>query len=397
MTGPAPAEWRRRARARTDDLDLAGLIAPGWRAAFEDTPRHVFVPVFEDSGGTTIDSRHSTWLDRVYTDDTLVTQHAAVPGAVGLAWPISSSTMPSLMARMLGLLDVHDGHRVLEIGTGTGYNAALLCHRLGDQDVTSIDIDAELVETARERLASLGYRPHLSTGHGGHGVPERTPFDRIIATAAVPAVPAAWVEQLADDGLILTDLRSDLASSLITLRKTAPDTVTGRFLAIPGHFMWLRADPGNPLRDGGEYLTEINVDDPRHYTTDLDPALLDDPDLRFLLQRLAPEIEHIWRYDDDPRHPLHGTVEVAAGPSRARLTLAAEPAGRREVTETGPDQPWARVETIVAFWQRLGRPTRHRFGLTATAAGRHTLWLDTPDSRHTWPLADSRPPARTRL
>ncbi len=385
----------------TDDLDLAGLIAPGWRAAFEETPRHVFVPVFEERDGTTIDSRHSTWLDRVYTDDTLVIRHAAVPGADGLAWPISSSTMPSLMARMLGLLDVHDGHRVLEIGTGTGYNAALVCHRLGDQDVTSIDIDAELVangsRTARERLASLGYRPHLSTGHGGHGVPERAPFDRIIATAAVPAVPAAWVEQLADDGLILTDLRGDLASSLITLRKTAPDTVTGRFLAVPGHFMWLRADPGNPLRAGGEYLTEINVDDPRHRATDLDPGLLDDPDLRFLLQRFAPEIEHIWRYDDDSGHPLHGTVEVAAGPSRARLTLAADLVGRREVTETGPDQPWARVESIVAFWQRLDRPTRHRFGLTATADGQHTLWLDTPDSRHTWPLATGRPPARTRL
>jgi len=69
--------------------------------------------------------------------------------------PTSSSTMPSLMARMLEALDVHDGQRVLEIGTGTGYNAALLCYRLGSANVVSIDIDPGLVAAANEHLGSL--------------------------------------------------------------------------------------------------------------------------------------------------------------------------------------------------------------------------------------------------
>lgn len=67
--------------------------------------------------------------------------------------------MHSLMARMLEALDVRDGDRVLEIGTGTGYNAALLCHRVGSHNVVSIDIDPALIAAARSRLASLGHHP----------------------------------------------------------------------------------------------------------------------------------------------------------------------------------------------------------------------------------------------
>jgi protein-L-isoaspartate O-methyltransferase len=65
---------------------------------------------------------------------------------------ISSSTEPALMAHMLGLPDIHDGQKVLEIGTGTGYNAALLAHRLGPDNVTTIDIDPRLIQTAKAVL-----------------------------------------------------------------------------------------------------------------------------------------------------------------------------------------------------------------------------------------------------
>ena len=77
--------------------------------------------------------------------------------------------MPSLMARMLEALDVRDGHRVLEIGTGTGYNAALLCHRLGACNVVSIDIDPTLIVATRKRLAGLGHHPTLVVGDGTAG------------------------------------------------------------------------------------------------------------------------------------------------------------------------------------------------------------------------------------
>src|SRR5262249_61868423 len=115
---------------------------------------------------------------------------AEVGGAAGRQRvPVSSSTAPGLMVRMLEALDVHDGHRVLEIGTGTGYNAALLAARLGDTQVFSVELRPDLTEAARQRLADTGYHPPLVTRDGGEGLAEHAPYDRIIATCAVPAVP----------------------------------------------------------------------------------------------------------------------------------------------------------------------------------------------------------------
>ncbi|MGH3915986.1 MAG: rRNA adenine N-6-methyltransferase family protein, partial [Pseudonocardiaceae bacterium] len=87
-----------------------------------------------------------TWLNRVYSDSTLVVQRRLAREGGVAALPTSSSTMPSLMIDMLEALDVREGHRVLEIGTGTGYNCALLAHRLGGDNVVSIDLDPTLVE-----------------------------------------------------------------------------------------------------------------------------------------------------------------------------------------------------------------------------------------------------------
>lgn len=124
-------------------------------------------------------------LERVYSPETLVTALETVGDNRVAIW---SSTKPDLMVRMLEILDVHDGHRVLEIGTGSGY-AALLAHRLGDNQVFSVDVDDDLVALARDRLAAAGYRPMLKVIDGVHGLPEHAPFDGIIATCSVPAVP----------------------------------------------------------------------------------------------------------------------------------------------------------------------------------------------------------------
>jgi predicted RNA methylase len=110
-------------------------------------------------------TRRAEWLDAVYSDTALTTQLGQTdPGNTlrPLTVPASSSTKPTLMARMLADLHTHPGHRVLEIGTGTGYNAALLCHRLGDRNVCSIDIHPALIHAAHTRLASLGHHPHLA-------------------------------------------------------------------------------------------------------------------------------------------------------------------------------------------------------------------------------------------
>ncbi|MBV9030264.1 MAG: methyltransferase domain-containing protein [Pseudonocardiales bacterium] len=102
---------------------------------------------------------------------------------------LSSTSMPALMTRMLEALDIRDGHDVLEIGAGTGYNAALLSHRLGDQHVFAVDIEPTLIRLVRERLAKIGYHPTLVTADGADDLPEHAPYDRVITTCSVSAVP----------------------------------------------------------------------------------------------------------------------------------------------------------------------------------------------------------------
>ncbi len=181
--------WIPRSSALVGQLARNGdLRSASWRTAFAETPRHVFVPTvisITESGSTTVSgtnpAQQQLWPDKVYSDDSLVTQCMAHPSLMTaknqpLLVSTSSSTMPSLMARMLEALDVRDGHRVLEIGTGTGYNAALLCHRLGSENVVSIDIDPTLVVAARDRLAGLGHHPTLMASDGMAGARPARPL-----------------------------------------------------------------------------------------------------------------------------------------------------------------------------------------------------------------------------
>jgi protein-L-isoaspartate O-methyltransferase len=218
-----------------------------WYAAVRGTPRHVFVPSYVEQrpdgswrnvSGTDPETRDE-WLAAVYSDRPLTT--ALRTDAAGHATVISSSSKPGLMIRMLETLELRDGHRVLEIGTGTGYNAALLCSRLGADNVASIDVEPELVQAAEQRLAALGFAPTLAVVDGAYGLPDAAPFDRIIATCSVSRIPTAWTEQLSRHGRVLTDLKlSGSAGNLVDLRGT-PTGLEGRFLARWAGFMPLRA------------------------------------------------------------------------------------------------------------------------------------------------------------
>ena len=176
-------DWQARLASLVDQLAGGGaLSSPAWRTAFDAVPRHVFVPTVltDDVAGPTAVSGHDparreAWLDLVYTDTSLVTQYLEHPSIRTvtdrpLLVSTSSSTMPSLMATMLQALDVADGQRVLEIGTGTGYNAALLCHRLGSASVVSLDIDPALVAAAKDHLGQPGLSPDVAgRGRGSRG------------------------------------------------------------------------------------------------------------------------------------------------------------------------------------------------------------------------------------
>lgn len=126
-------------------MAVGDYLTDGWKAAFEATPRHLFIPdqALMVAGGRTVpidrDADPDAWISAIYRDAVIVVQvDDGAGGEVGLH--TSSCSMPQVVLSMLTALDVRAGQRVLEIGTGTGYSAALLAHRLGAENVVSVEI-----------------------------------------------------------------------------------------------------------------------------------------------------------------------------------------------------------------------------------------------------------------
>lgn len=176
------AEGRTRLAA---SLRADGRASATVSMAFLAVPRHVFV-----SGES---------AEQAYEDTAIVIKS----DADGL--PVSASTRPALMAIMLEQLRLAAGHRVLEIGTGTGYNAALIAQIVGDSgSVITIDVEPDLVDQAQASLAAAGFAGVMVVcGDGMDGVPGHARYDRIIVTAGVWDLAPQWLAQLHGDGRIV--------------------------------------------------------------------------------------------------------------------------------------------------------------------------------------------------
>ncbi|MGH3864501.1 methyltransferase domain-containing protein [Actinokineospora sp.] len=383
-------DWVALARSLAARLAQAGDLSDArWIEAFSATPRHLFVPRFrlgtDGPEYAADDVDQAEWLAEAYSDKPLTTQSKPHPDGLttvdGLPFliPTSSSTGPGLMARMLEMLDVRDRHRILEIGTGTGYNAALLCHRVGSDSVVSVELDPTLVDLARHRLSSLGCRPALVVGDGALGVADHGPYDRIIATAAVADIPAAWIDQLAENGKVVANLRGELSTGAVCVlaRSEGSSELTGRFAPLEGHFMWSRPSVDNPLRphqSPPSHRGSLVF----HGRTALNPAdLIGDDDFRFLLQLQLSGAESFYAIGDT------ATLLTSDG-SRAEVGML-EADGRRPVVQYGSRRIWDTVEATAALRRDLGNPALDRYGVTASKSARF-VWLDSPDGGYRWPL-----------
>ncbi|MGH3701224.1 MAG: methyltransferase domain-containing protein [Pseudonocardiaceae bacterium] len=381
------APWETRASALATELDAelaAGgvVLDPAWCHAFAAIPRHRFVSRILN-GTTVVQYGDPGWLDAVYANESLATQ-TRPSDTSGRAIPSSSSSKPTVMAMMLERLAAQPGHRVLEIGTGTGYNAALLAHRLGDRAVCSIDLDPELVKSARAHLAEIGLHPQLAAGDGAAGWPAGGPFDRIIATCAVAAIPPTWVDQLAEGGRIVAPLDAGSVGPLLVLDKTAPDEVTGIIDPYPVLFMPMRATVDSPYGPGqGPASATTGI--PHYGTTTLDSAgLLSRRELTLFLWLHAPGIQFCGGAE-------HGVVVAERGAARAEVDIKPLADGTWAVRQHGPYRLWDTIEHAVAAFDALGQPDVSRLGVSAlNVPGKQYVWLDNPDSDHCWPLTDPR-------
>jgi protein-L-isoaspartate(D-aspartate) O-methyltransferase len=374
MTQPAPAT---HALAQSLSRILAGSLLAGaalrsarWTRAFQTVPRHVFVPrIFVDRqhtgqyellDGDEPGSRQE-WLEHVYADEPLVTQ---LDGGT----QVSSSSQPSLMAMMLEALAVTGTERVLEIGTGTGYNAALLCEGLDSELITSIDIDAGLVEQASGRLHGLGYQPALAAVDGARGYPDAAPYDRIMATCSMPQIPAAWISQSAPHGLIMVNLYRELGGGVLALLTVEGDAASGHFLPLHGGFMPTRTCPSPSALD----LLETRRDEPGQQTGATVPAaMLDDDAFGMLAALRLPGLQRLGVLPEDGPEQ---TWLLSPDGSWARQDTTDE----EVVVQGGPVRLWDLLEQIHQDWAALGRPARQVFGLTVTANGYHRLWCESP-------------------
>jgi methyltransferase of ATP-grasp peptide maturase system len=386
-------DWQVRARGLVEKLTEAGVLDdPAWRDAVESVPRHVFVPTFyvqQPGGGWSATSAGSDgWLDAVYDDRPLVT--ALAKNAAGGRVTMSSSSQPALMLRMLAALDVRLGHRVLEIGTGTGYNAGLLAHRLGDGQVFSVDIGAGLVEAARVRLASLGYAPTLAAVHGAFGLPDQAPFDRIIATCSVPAVPWAWAEQLREGGLVLVDVKRSAHTGNLALLRRYPDRLEGRFLPKWATFMAIRDTDGAPPT-----LTGVTMQPEEGWrsSTQLDPQPWTAVVPWFLASSRLPQ-RLVFAYRGRSETGSEWATFRGDDGSWCMVRTQPDERGRREVCEGGPIGIWTQFERAHNQWDMLGRPGWDRLGLTVLPDGSHRVWLDEPDRACSWLITGGRNAAR---
>ena len=171
-----------------------GVDSPGVLQAMSDVPRHLFVP--------------ESLARRAYEDRPV----EIAPG--------KTLSQAYVSARMIELLELEGDEKVLEIGTGSGYDAALLS-RLADE-VYTIEIDSELGEKARDKLDGLGYENiEVRVGDGYRGWPEHAPFDAILLTAAPQRVPEPLVEQLAVGGRMVVAVGYSLHQDLQLIIKTS--------------------------------------------------------------------------------------------------------------------------------------------------------------------------------
>ncbi|MEU2118656.1 methyltransferase domain-containing protein [Streptomyces sp. NPDC016459] len=365
--------------------DLGASMRPEWERAAWGVPRSVYVPdriyLGDELEACDRADDPKAWLRAVYANDSVVSQvnDGQDPGD-GERWASSSASAPSIVFRMLHMADVGEGHRVLEIGTGTGWNAGLLSYVAGPENVTTIEVDPTLAARAKDRLWKEGLRAEVVVGDGSMGHADSAPYDRLVGTCSVRSISRSWLEQVRPGGVILTPWDSPWFCYGL-LRMTVDDTgrAEGRF--SPHSAFMLMRNQRTALRIFRDVVREDHL--PDESTTALSPwdVAGDDVDAQFALGLQLRDVWRTWHEDPD----VDGVktrlwVATTDATSWAAVDWDGTSDDRFTVWQHGPRRLWDEVQAAYAWWTWHSRPGPERFGLTVTATG-ETRWLDTPEHR----------------
>ncbi|WP_435112948.1 methyltransferase domain-containing protein [Nocardiopsis synnemataformans] len=358
------------------------------REAFAKVPRHMFIPdrVWPEAVGDPLDRRNAPqrWADLAYADAPVITQvNDGHSGPMNI--PTSSSSAPSVMAAMIEAAGVGPGQHVLEVGTGTGYNAAILCELVGPAgEVTTVEVDAGVAGQAADRLRAAGYAPCTVVADGAAGYAEGAPYDVVIATCAVVEVPRAWIEQTRPGGVVVTpwapaaDLPGGtMARLVVSDRGSAQGRFAGDASFMPLRDQRARYDAPHDLHGTAEHTWKRAGDARDVVMGGVGPQLaLMVPGVRIGMRVVRGEAETcVW-------------LSALDSPSWARLYAD----GR--VAQGGPRPVGEEVIAAHEYWTALGCPELTEYGLTVTASGEHTAWFGAPSGPN-WLHRAATEPAST--
>ncbi|MFF4051954.1 protein-L-isoaspartate(D-aspartate) O-methyltransferase [Streptomyces chartreusis] len=366
----------------------SGTLSSDWLPAFKAVPRDRFVPDVIWPGRAHMNRQDDrvirsespdVWWEAVYTDAPITTQwdDGAYAGPGKGRTPSCSNSMPTMVFSMLSALDAEPGHRVLEIGTGTGWNAALLCHRLGDQNVVTVEVDEAIAQEALGRLSAAGFTPSMVVGDGTSGYGTGALYDRIIATCSVGQIPSQWIGQARPNAVVVAPWGPVYGGEAVARLVIDDNGVAqGHFIGSSA-FMRLRQQRKNLP------VTSRFLDTKRwplnavRSTTSLSPDDVGDWICMFAIGVQVPDLFCRVEPGHDGAYRLWlfntGVTSWASADFVKGKAVF-------EVAQSGPRRLWEELEAAYGWWDQQGQPALERFGLTTRGGPFHAVWLDAPEN-----------------
>ncbi len=349
--------------------------SPWIRQAVDALPRHMFAPdrLWDWDGHAYVPIDRGTdpgrWAGLVYgsPDQAAVTQ-------VTDGLPSSSLSCQAVVVDMLDSLLLEPGHAVLELGAGTGWNAALSARQAGAGRVVSVETDPELAAAARGRLDAADAGARVVVADGNAGWPQGAPYDRLIATYAVDRVPWAWVDQIRSGGRLVFPW-GRLGHVALTVAEDG-QSATGWVQGLAQFMSGRGTDPGRDwqrVRDTGMAEGEHAIGH------DLAP-LREDVHLQFALRVQLPDVQISTAEDADGVNAwLHDGRSSWA-------MLSATGDGKAVAYQGGPRRLADEVEQAWDWWLSVGAPELYDWGMTVEP-GRQRVWCREPVTGPRWPTA----------